>query len=109
LFYKTEVRREGLNLVPGQFARDVRHRRPRSRMISFAPLLQSSLQVHVRQPPQTGNFTNALGIRAMASYAGRNVGIWNSLLINRSSSGDQLLVSVVGGLWGYRRKINGEI
>ena len=71
-------------------------------MVSFAPLLEPSFPVSVREPPppQTGNFAHALSNRTMASDAGRNVGIWNSLLIDRSSCGDALPISVIGGLRG---------
>src|SRR5208282_6760689 len=37
---KTEVGREGCNLFRRQFAGNVRHRRPGSRMVSLAPLFQ---------------------------------------------------------------------
>ena len=46
--YKTEIRRERRNFIRRQIAGDMRHRRPRSRVIALAPLLKSSLQVRRR-------------------------------------------------------------
>ena len=69
-------------------------------VISLAPLLESPFQVVVGQASQTGNLSSTLSsstlsIRAMTGNTGRNIRVRNPLLIYRSSTRREGLISVI--------------
>src|SRR5450631_3118924 len=90
-------------------ARSQRHRRLYARMIPLAPLLKPALQVEIGQSSQARNVPHALGVRAMTGITGHNVVFWNSIEIDCSSPGREILVAIIGGFRGDRRKIDCQI
>jgi hypothetical protein len=54
-------------------------------MISLAPFIESALQVEIGQSPETRNLSHALAAGVVAGKARYNIGLRNSLEVNRLS------------------------
>jgi hypothetical protein len=93
---ETEVRRQRRDLAGRQSTRDIGHRMSCKPVVSVVPLLESSLQVGVGEPPQAGNLPDALSPRAVAGSTGYDIGTRNSVLKYRPSGCDEFPISVVG-------------
>jgi hypothetical protein len=105
LFHKAEVRRKRLNLAWRQFAGDVRHRRAGCGMIPLGPLLKRSLQIGTGQATQLWDLPDSFRIGPMTNYAGNDVGIRHSELIDPFALGDELGITVTGRSRRERGKI----
>ena len=78
-------------------------------MISLAPFLKPPLQVEIGQSSETRDLSHALATRAMAGKAGYDVGVRNSLQVNRLSLCCESPTSIMGGFRRQRCKIIRQI
>src|ERR1035438_4876541 len=78
-------------------------------MISLAPLLEPAFEVEIGHSSETRYLAHALAGRAMAGEACHNIGLWNSLEVNRLSLFCERPNSIMGGLRRQRCKIVRQI
>lgn len=76
-----------------------------SRIVPFAPLLKSFLQIGVRHPAQARDLSDALRARTVGGDARRYVRIRNAHLIDRSFRRDEFAIAVIRGFRRERGKV----